>query len=253
MNQYLPVFTILFNGNGSFIENLIINGSTGNAGILINNSSNNTITGNNITGNSNGISLYNSTGNQISENIISNNNMNGITVNDGSENDFLVNTITNNGNIGITINTSNDNLIYSNNIANNTLDGIYLYNSPTKVNFNRIALNSRYGLSNLGNGTLDAQNNWWGSNNPLNSTNICIGGGSVNCAQWLVLNVTTSIDRTNRTNNCYNNIITADLTQNNNGDDTSRNGDTLPDGIPITTTMGTTNTSANTKKADQLR
>ncbi|MDP3131736.1 MAG: NosD domain-containing protein, partial [Burkholderiaceae bacterium] len=58
LNLNLPVFTIEINGTGSIIRNLIINGSTNNAGIYIK-SSNNTISGNNITGNLNGIYINN--------------------------------------------------------------------------------------------------------------------------------------------------------------------------------------------------
>ncbi len=249
----LPVFTIGIGGSGSFIENLIINGSTNSVGVLINNSSNNTVFGNNITGNGNGIYLNNSSGNNIIGNTISNNNLDGIFVQASFKNIFSTNTVKNNVNNGICLKNSDNNYIYSNTISSNAMNGIFFNNSSNNVTFNRISFNGNYGLYDVGNGTVSAQNNWWGSNNPLSSNSnsfIGIDGGIVNCDQWLVLNVTTSIDRSNRTVNSYNNIITADLSHNNHGDDTSENGDSLPDGIPVnfTTNMGTINSSVSTRK-----
>ena len=165
--------------NGTTIQDLIIKGSTYNAGIFINNSNENQIFGNNITNNTNGIYLYNATDNLISGNEILNNSINGILINTGSDNEISSNKIFSNVSAGITIQNSDKNRIYSNNIYNN-LDGISLNNSSTEVHFNRITGNSRYGLYNVGNGTINATNNWWGSNNPLVSStapsDICIAG-----------------------------------------------------------------------------
>lgn len=66
----MPVFTINSGGNGTTIQDLIINGSINNVAIYINGSTDNQILGNNITSSSNGIYLYNST-----ETVISGNNI----------------------------------------------------------------------------------------------------------------------------------------------------------------------------------
>lgn len=227
-NLNLPVFTINNAGNGSYINNLVINGSTSNAGIYINNSDNNTISGDNITNNLNGIYINNSTNSLISDNTITYNIWNGIS----------------------SYNSSNT-TISSNNLMWNGNDGLYINNSSMQVKFNRIVGNTNYGLYNDVNGTINAEDNWWGSNNPnisLNSqSDIGINGGTVNCDQWLVLNVTSSCDRSNSNGTYYDYIITADLTHDNNGNNTSPNGN-IPDEIPIyfNTTIGTIETSGST-------
>lgn len=258
-----PVFTITTNGSGSIIQDLIIKGSSNNAGIYINNSYYNTISGVLIYSNNNGIYVSNSTDNQIADSEIWNNTMNGILIDTGSDRNKIVgNILTGNGQNGISISNSSNNTISNNIISSNSVDGIYLNNSSTQINFNRIAGNNRYGLCNEGKGIVDAQNNWWGSNNPnisLNSTSdICINGGIVNCDQWLVLNINSSTDRSNRTGTTYNYIITADLTRNNQGKDTSSENSNvpvnLPDGIPLnfTTTFGTINTPVSTRNGKSV-
>ena len=263
LNPNLPVFTITTDGSGSIIQDLVIQGSTNNAGIYINNSFYNTISDDIISFNSNGIYLDNATDNQIADSNILNNTLNGIFMDMGSDNNTVAgNTLTNNG-YGISINGSSNNTVSNNILSNNSLDGINLKNSSADINFNKIVANSRYGLYNTGNGTVNATNNWWGSNSLEISSNdpsdICIAGGTVNCDQWLVLNVTSSCDRSNTNGTCYNYIITADLTKNNHGKDTTSgdgpsSGNTLPDGIPISfnTTFGTINTPVSTKNGKSV-
>jgi len=251
-NPNLPVFTINPNGNGTTIQDLIINGSINNAGVYINSAPANYILGNNITGNSNGIYLYNATENVISGNGISNNSLNGVFINTGFDNEVSSNKITYNGVAGINIQNSDDNCILSNIISNNW-DGIYLNNSSTEVHFNQIIGNNRYGLYNLGNGTVNATNNWWGSNGPILSStgpsDINIGGGIVTYNPWLVLSLNSATDRSDRNGTYYNYWITADLTHNNQGNDTSPDGN-IPDDIPIAfnSTLGIINSSGSTKK-----
>lgn len=257
-NLNLPVFTITAYGSGSIIWDLIIKGSTNNAGIFINNSYYNTILGNNIYGNKNGIYIFNSTDNQIVDSEILNNTMNGILIDTGSDSNRIIgNTLTGNRQNGMNINNSNSNVISNNIISHNCADGIYLNSSSTQINFNRITGNTRYGLYNTGNGTVDANNNWWGSSNPIISSNspsdIYIDGGTVSCDKWLVLSVTSSADRADCTGATYKYRVTADLTRNNHGEDTSSGSSNvpvnLPDGIPVnfTTTFGTINTSVSTR------
>ena len=251
LNPSLPIFTINISGNGTIIQDLIINGSTGNAGIYINNSTDNQILRNNITSSLNGIYLYNSTENVISVNNISNNSVNGILISAGSDNTISGNKLTSSASAGISIQNSNNNKVYSNTISSNQ-DGIYLNNSSTEVHFNQIVGNSRYGLYNQGNGTINATNNWWGSNNPIVSStspsDINIASGNVKYNPWLVLDIKSSTDRSDRNGTYYNYTITADLTHNSAGNDTSSD-DTIPDDILIyfNSTLGTINTSRSTK------
>ncbi|MGC9517427.1 MAG: pseudomurein-binding repeat-containing protein [Methanomicrobiales archaeon] len=252
LNPNLPIFTINSDGNGTVIQDLIINGSNDNSGIYINNSAENQILGNKITSNINGLYLYNSTNNIISGNELSNNTSNAILVSKGSENEISSNKISSNGYAGINIQNSNKNRIYSNLISNN-LYGIYLNNASAEIHLNSIIQNSRHGLYTEGNSTVNATNNWWGSNNPIISSNgpsdINIAGGNVTYDPWLILTINSSTDRSDRNGTIYNYHITADLTHNNQGDDTSSDG-SVPDDIPIyfSSTLGTINTSGSTKK-----
>lgn len=250
LNPNLPVFTINNSGSGSTIRSLTISGSTSNAGVYINNSNENNILKCTITGNNNGVYIYNSTDNLISGNNISNNTVNGVLISSGSDNTVSENQITDN-NTGINIQNSNNKGIYSNNIMGN-VDGIHLNNASIEVKYNIIAGNSRYGLYNEGTGTVDATNNWWGSNSPIVSStspsDIYIAGGTVIYNPYLVLAISNSTDRSDRSGDYYNYLITADLTHNNQGDVPS--GGNIPDDIPINfnTTLGTISSSATTKK-----
>lgn len=252
LNPTLPIFTINTSGSSTTIQDLVIDGSTGNAGIYINNSATNEILGNNIINNLNGIYLYNSTENVVSGNIILNNSLNGVLISAGSDNEVSSNKITYNSVAGINVQNSDKCRIYSNLIHNN-YDGIHLNNSTAEIHLNSIVENSRYGLYKVGNGTANATNNWWGSNNPIVSltspSDIGIAGGSVTYDPWLVLSINSSTDRSNRSGTHYNYIITADLTHNNHGNDTSSDGN-IPDNIPVnfSSTLGTINSSGSTKK-----
>jgi len=252
LNPNLPIFTINNSGSSTTMRDIVIDGSTGNAGIYINNSATNGILGNNIINNLNGIYLYNSTENVISGNIMLNNSLNGMLISAGSDNEVSSNKITYNSVAGINVQNSDKCRIYSNLIHDN-YDGIYLNNSTAEIHLNSIVENSRYGLYKVGNGTVNATNNWWGSNNLTVSltspSDIGIAGGSVTYDPWLVLSVNSSTDRSNRSGTHYNYIITADLTHNNHGNDTSSDGN-IPDNIPIyfNSTLGTINSSGSTKK-----
>lgn len=244
-NIELPVFSIGINGNGTTLQNLIIKGSTSSSGIYVT-SNDNSITGNNITGNLIGIWIENSIYNEISGNNIINNTGNGVLINMCLNSTISNNIIKYNNQNGIKIIGSGNENISSNVVSNNNVDGIYLENTTADVNFNIITGNARYGLYNTGNGTLNATNNWWGTNN--NPYNIYVMG-NVNCDTWLVLNVTSSRDWSNRTGICYNNIINTDLTKNNQGEDTSKDGN-IPDNVPIIflTDLGTIVAPTNTSK-----
>ncbi|MCE7698030.1 MAG: Ig-like domain-containing protein [Methanobacterium paludis] len=249
LNLDFPVFTINSAGNKSVIQNLIIRGGSTYT-IFIDGSDNNTISGNTILNGTEGILIQNAMNNIVLDNNITNSNS-GIYIINGIGSLISGNTLNNLG-AGIFI-LHTDNCTISGNLISNNGNGIVLYYSSATINYNSITQNN-CGLWNEGPGTADAENNWWGSNNgptvaSTGPSDICITDGTVNNDQWLVLNVTSSCDRSDRNGTYYNYIVTADLTHNNQGNNTSSNG-TLPDNIPINfnTTFGTlTNTTTTTK------
>lgn len=172
-----------------------------------------------------------------------------IMSNDGPE-IFISNlnntTITNNlipkNMFGIYIDYCESCVVYGNLIAQGMV-GIYTDYSSVDINFNRIASNLEYELINEY-GDVNATNNWWGSNsNPLNLGEILLNNGYTDYNPWLVL----SIDPASSVNSGGNSSVTADLTHNNLGEDTSSLGHVIK-GIPITfsTSYGTISNSALT-------
>jgi hypothetical protein len=216
------------------------------------------ITGNTLVGNDIGISSSNngspSTGTTISGNVIEGG-FEGILVDEGTTT-VSNNTITG-SNIGVAViafagNTSNSQAtLLSNNITNNGNGGlsfpgagILVENQSgatttavlTAAHFNRIVGNS-VGLNNQTATSVDAINNWWGSNAGPNGAGSDKVIGSVTDNPWLVLQVTAS-----PTTLLPGGVATvvADLTKNSSGGDTSTMGH-VPDGIPVsfTATLGT--------------
>ena len=104
----------------------------------------------------------------------------------------------------------------------------------------------------LNNSIVNATNNWWGTNNvicinstaPPSSCNIWNKNSYIIYDPWLVLSV-----KTNNVNSGGRASVTADLTHNNQGQDTSFDG-RIPNGIPVnfTTNFGTIIGSACTVK-----
>jgi len=241
--------TILVNPlkNGVTIEGFTITGAESSNGIYLVGNSNCNIIGNNIINNYNGIYLIGSNNNLIQNNIIINND-NGINLGPPSNNNRIKNnTIINNTN-GMNLGPlSLSNEIQSNTIINNNI-GIKLNFASADINFNRITNNSAYGLYCMTLGTIDATNNWWGTNNPIKSSrkssDIYVALGNVKYNPWLVLKVSanpSTVDNANST-------VTADLTHNSNGNDTSSQNH-IPDGLPVnfTTNLGTITAQAYTK------
>ena len=220
LNSNKPTITILGSGSGTVINGFTITGATNSTAIYIAPLTTATIINNTITGNNVGINnMGNSTviGNIISNNIVGINNIENSTI--------TQNTIKDNS-IGIVAcGTSN---IHLNNIYNNT----------------------EYGLKFTGN-SVNASNNWWGTNNPtyINGITTTTTKADIYEAQntnqtvydpWIVLNVTASDDLLKKGDNS---TITADMTHNSNGDNTSSSG-TIPD-LPVNFnyTLGTLNTN----------
>jgi len=244
---------IIFNtSNNNIVSGNTVTNNEKN-GIEVDYSKSSNISGNIVTGNYDGICIYysNSTiisGNNITLSVersgieldysadtnISNNN---ITRNlDGIYSFYSINTnisnnrVTDNDQDGIYLFYSNSNSIYKNDISGNKRHGIYIYYSQAAINFNRITWNWEYGLYDEGIGPVNATNNWWGTNNPTISTtsmgDIYINGKTVDYDPWLILTANSSYLATGNAE------ITADLTQNNQGEDTSSQG-TVPDGIQV--------------------
>ena len=167
-------FTIVDgNKNGSVIfiaaNNVSIGGFTirrsgtrpYDCGIFIEHSDGNDISHNTMTSNLDGISLYYSSNNMISDNIISSNNYHGISLYSSSNNLVLGNTIANNRD-GISLYYSSNNLVSGNTIANN-MDGMYfaLYSSNNTVYLNNFN-NTRQARSDSTNVWDDGvEGNYW--------------------------------------------------------------------------------------------
>ena len=113
--------------------------------------------------------------------------------------------------------------IFTGNSATNS--GNAISNDGTaEIHFNRIIGNGSNSIIYCYGGSVDAENNWWGSNdNPSGKV-----AGSVDCTPWLILNISASPSTISTSGNS----ITADLTHNSNGEDTSSQGHIL-DGIPV--------------------
>ena len=233
-----------YSNYNTFTGNIINN--TVHGGLKLQNSNNNIVTGNTFTNNPQGLWIDHANNNIATGNTATNNQYGIYFFYGGSNNTVSGNTVTNNTNYGIWIYSSNNNNIIGNTVTNNCY-GVYISSSSVNVNFNRIAENSVYGLYNAGSGTVNATNNWWGSNNPIVSSttpnDIYISGGTVTYNPWLVLSTTANPTSTNG-----NSTVTADLTHNNQGNDTSSQGH-IPDNIPVnfTTTVGTVTSSVNTR------
>ena len=263
-NTNLPVFIINNGGSGSVLMGFTITGSANSSGVFMDNSSCNTLLANHIIGNGNGVHLLNSTFNQITGCTITGNILDGILIEQGSNNQIMTNNITANIMNGIHIAGSTDNLVSNNIIHKNLFDGISVDGADVQINFNTIYANNRYGLYITGStSVVDAENNWWGRNNPIfvsaggtipsGSIDIFVNEGNVARARYLVMNVAVSTDRSDRTGSTYKNILEMDLTHNNlNEDTTSSNSNVpvnIPDTIPVNfaTTMGTINGSVGTR------
>jgi parallel beta-helix repeat protein len=212
-------------------------------------------TGNTVSGNDFGIASTNtgSTGTTISGN----------TVQDHFEGILLLagtatvsnNTITGN-NIGVAIiafagdTTNAVGTLVSNNITNNGNGGLAFPGGGIRVlndtgatttaqataHFNRIVGNS-VGLDNGTTTTVDATNNWWGSNAGPGGTGSDTVSGPVTFNPWLVLQVTASPNAVAEGGVA---VVIASMTTNSAGTNTSALGH-VPDGIPVSfgATLGT--------------
>jgi parallel beta-helix repeat protein len=131
-------------------ENIRVEGlnlSRTNVGIELLETSNSSISGNNITANNQyGVWLNSSSNNRISGNNITANNMLGIELDSSSSNSIQGNNITNNW-YGIYLSSSSNNTIQGNNITANNFDGIGLYlSSSNSIRGNNMTANNGAGI-----------------------------------------------------------------------------------------------------------
>ncbi len=254
LNASNPVFTINSLGNGTKIQGFTIKGVTAtNAnGIYLNGTSKCNIIGNTLISNYNGIKLNNSINNVIQDNDIRNSSWFAVELNYSNNNTVQNNDMTNNY-YGVHLGHSNNAIISGNNITNSKF-GINPQYSTAQIHFNRITRSSSFGLVSQFNSTINAKNNWWGTNTPsyINSPNwVSTYHDVYNCGSvtsynpWLIL----SFDADSCTSSDVNAGVTTDLTHNNQGNDTSSSGH-VPNGIPVkfTTNFGTITSPVYTVK-----
>jgi len=283
-----PIFTVTADGSGSTIQGLTlnfyfdrfgdhadlspyalflyqadyctINGNAistnenlGNSGIYLSNSGNNEILGNTVTNCGNGIDIVNTSNlNTVSGNNISGNG-NGVKIGSSSKNTITQNNITNNQH-GISLTNTYHDVISENTVLNSAKNGVYLRLSDSDfVKFNRITGSGEHGLFAIESNDfgVDLTHNWWGTNTPHVSSSkgsdIYIQGSGVLYDPWLeLIAIPTSYKVSG--GKTYETTITADLTRNNYGDDTSLDGH-VPDGTPVnfSTNKGTITTIGHTK------
>jgi len=259
-NNYNGIY-IGLGGNlvGNCSNNLVINNNiteNGNCGVYSYNCTSNMVYKNNLTGNYRGVYISSSDNNLIQNNNITNNNYHGIALVGSNSNNTIRNNYITNGRYGIFLSHSNNATITGNSITGSVY-GINPQYSTANIHFNRITDSSRFSLVVQCNSTINATNNWWGTNTPsyIYSANwVPTYYDIYNCNSttyynpWLVVNLTGSVIHVTK-NSTSQSEITADITHNNQGEDTSSSG-TIPDDLPVnfTTTLGTINTTATTKR-----
>ena len=152
----------------------------------------------------------------------------GLYLSSWSDNPITISGNTISGNdYGIYLNCANPVTMLGNSIIDNVTGIVAWDESTLTANFNRIVGNT-VALDNESSGTIDATDNWWGSNSGPAAGSV-IYGGPVNLNPYLVLSVNASLTCAGAGETV---LVTADLTHNSNGDDTSALG-CVPDGIPV--------------------
>jgi parallel beta-helix repeat protein len=134
------------------------------------------IIGNNIINNCEGIYLYYSEGNILSNNFISDSRHYGINMHSGNRNTTISNNIiVNNSNRALHIFNSGSNKIFNNNITNKKGEGIYFEGSGNNKIYNNIFLGMHDGIVLMNSGNSDIHHNTFQSNtnglNVLSSAN----------------------------------------------------------------------------------
>lgn len=112
-------------------------------------SNNNTILGNNVTANSNGIGLASSSGNALSRNDIAANSGVGISISASSNNVLFGNNLTANSDIDVNIGESSGNVLYANVIADSPF-GIWLSSSSNNTLYHNNFVGNAYQVDSSG-------------------------------------------------------------------------------------------------------
>ncbi|RLJ00558.1 MAG: hypothetical protein DRP06_01925 [Candidatus Aenigmatarchaeota archaeon] len=156
----------LTNYNNATIKNCIVMNFSN--GIRLYNSSDNNLTNNTVNDNNYGISILSSSNNnQITNNTANNNSNHGIYLYSSSNNTLTNNTINNNSENGIRLyNSSNNNL--TNNLANDNNMGIYLYLSSNNQLINNTANNDINGIYLYYSSNNIVYNNFFNNTNNFN-------------------------------------------------------------------------------------
>ena len=210
------VGTTLIVNNCNFISNTVTNNNGGaiySTGPLTVNNSN--FTSNRITGtNHDGGAIYST---------------NTLTV---TNSNFTSNTATRNGGAIFSSSTKTATITGNNFVTNSaSTNGGAIFTNTAEIHFNRIIGNTPTGSQiRRSGGTVNAQNNWWGSNTTPSGK---VSNGPV-VTTWLVLTGTASPNtiRTSETS-----TVTADLTHDNTGTYYDPASGHVPDGIPISFTL----------------
>ncbi|MHA1238269.1 MAG: right-handed parallel beta-helix repeat-containing protein [Candidatus Odinarchaeia archaeon] len=142
--------TITVTADSVTITGFTITGATSapNSGVYLNGASDCSITGNNITGNANGVSLSSATNNVISENIITGNEQDGVHIGSSSNDNTVSNNTMYDNTYGVFVVGASNNVISENNITDNNADGVYLLSSSINntISNNTITNNAWRGL-----------------------------------------------------------------------------------------------------------
>jgi hypothetical protein len=195
----------------------------------------NTVSYNNINYNCNGI-CSGSTSSIFTYNNINYNNQTGLTIT-GSGCDIIENSICYNKETGLRI-TSTGNRIVENYLYNNLYGACFNNFNAGNFNFNSLVGNTYQVYSSDSSGTINALNNWWGSNSAPSRIY-----GLFNTYQWIILRTISTPTQLLGTST----KITADLTHNSAGIDISSLGH-LKNGLLLyfTGTLGTITASGTT-------
>ncbi len=249
-NPSSPIININSLGSGSTIQGFTIVGDTSSDAIYLNRASNCQITSNSLNTNNEGIFLSNSKNNSILNNSITNNYYAAIWLEVNSNNNTIQNNyMTNDTRYGTYLNNCTNIIITGNSITGEQY-GINPQYSSATIQLNRITGCTNFGIVQQLSSTITATNNWWGTNSPVVSTtspsDICLqsGGGTLTYNPWLIVKLSASPTTING-----NSAVTADLTHNNSGGDTSPQGN-IPDNtwIYLSTNIGNIPYLNNSKK-----
>jgi parallel beta-helix repeat protein len=122
------------------------NGTVGSAGIYLGGVGHCHISNNNASNNDCGILLDDSSSNTLTNNIANNNNFHGIYLYDSSNNSLSTNIAYNNDDTGICLDSSKKNILTKNTVYNNRWNGICLHDSSNNSLMNNIANNTHNGI-----------------------------------------------------------------------------------------------------------